>query len=442
MGIASKMNKNNKSRYSNYVYVMVSTLNQMVNYIPLKYKEFDFKEVYNLTVKEDNSDRKNLFKNEDWDNNLKSVYNKDIKNLEIDKEIFFDVLSIKNYLQNQIDNGKLKNKKIFWNITGGQRNFVLAINQVAREDDIICYLEGNNNQMLLYSKDNIPKGSIDDYGIENLTIETALKLMGFQVNSKNMEIGDNDEREFYEKFYSEYVENKELREWLIILNKSYPKLREKKKNESEESYKKLKDEYPNKKKKFGEIKNSAKDKIKDILSYSKKKDKELLTTKLDRSQAFGYILEELTFYKLEELLQDLIDRKRVILVHSLKIKNEKINDVTVAEFDIALLTDNGKFIMFECKSGGMTGDTAKARNYATYAVSGVYGLPILITPIISDEVDKEIKDEILKDDYYDIYKNIKTAIASAERAGLDVWYLDNIDEENNLKKYVEIKKDK
>jgi glutaredoxin-related protein len=289
--------------------------------------------------------------------------------------------------------------------------------------------------MLLYSKDNISKGSIEDYGIEDLTIETALKLMGFQFNSENIEIGKSDERDFYKKFYSEYVKNRELREWLIILNKSYPKLRDKNKNENEESYKKLKDKYPNKKKEFEEIKKSAKDKIRAILSNL---DQELLEEKLNRSQAFGYILEELTFYKLEKLLEPLIKKKKVTLVHSLKIKNEKINDVTVAEFDIALLANNGKFIMFECKSGGMTGDTAKARNYATYAVSGVYGLPILITPIISDEADKEVKDKILQDDYYDIYKNIKTAIASAERAGLDVWYLDNMDSEENLKKYIEL----
>lgn len=437
MCIANEMNEEEKEiivtkeDFKEYVYVMVSTLNQMVNYIPLKY--FDFEKIYNLTVKEDSSDKKNLFKNKEWDKNLESVYkDKSINHLEIDKQLFFDVISIKTNLQNKTE---LKDKKIFWNITGGQRNFILAINQVAREDDIICYLEGNNNQMLLYSKDNISKGSIEDYGIEDLTIEIALKLMGFQFNSENIEIGKNDERDFYKEFYSEYVKNRELREWLIILNKSYPKLRDKKKKENEESYKKLKDEYPTKKKNFEGKKASAKDKIKNILSSL---NQELLEKKLNRSQSFGYILEELTFYKLEELLEPLIKKKKVTLVHSLKIKNEKINDVTVAEFDIALLIDNGKFIMFECKSGGMTGDTAKARNYATYAVSGVYGLPILITPIISDEADKEVKDKILQDDYYDIYKNIKTAIASAERAGLDVWYLDNMDSEDNLKKYIEL----
>jgi hypothetical protein len=433
MGRANEMNKKiDKKKYSDYVYVMLSTLNQMVNYIPLKY--FDFKEVYNLTVKDDSSDKKNLFKNKEWDENLQSVYqDKTIEHLEIDRQNFFDVISIENFLLNQIENGCLKDKKIFWNITGGQRNFVLAINKVAKENDIICYLEGNNSQMLLYIKDNILKDPIEDYGIKDLTIEIALKLMGFQFNSENLEIGKSDERDFYKEFYNEYVKNKELREWLIILNKSYPKLRDKKKNENEESYKKLKDEYPNKKKEFEEIKKSAKDKVKNILSNL---DQELLEKKLKRSQAFGYILEELAFYRLKELLQSLIDKKKVTLAHSLKIKNTNINNQTIAEFDIALLTDNGKFIMFECKSGEMTGDTAKARNYATYAVSGVYGLPILITPILSKEEDEELKDNILQDDYYDIYKNIKTAIASAQRAELEVWELDKI--EDNLKKYIDL----
>jgi len=439
MFIADDMNEEASNEITNenfkdYTYVMVSTLNQMVNYIPLKY--FKFKEIFNLTVKEEKEDKKkNLFKNESWDKNLESVYSdKTINHLKIDKEKFFDVFSIKDYLQDKINKGELGGEgKIFWNITGGQRNFVLAINQVARENDIICYLEGNNNQMLFYSKNNIPKGSIEDYGIADLTIETALKLMGFQFNSKNIEIGDKNEREFYKEFYPIYEENKKLREWLIILNKSYPKLRKKRKNEKNETYEKLKKEYPNKKKNFENIKNKVKKEIKEILS---KLDQTILDKKLDRNQAFGYILEELTFYKLEELLQSLIDKKKVTLVHSLKIKNEKINDVTIAEFDIALLTDNGKFIMFECKSGGMTGDTAKARNYATYAVSGVYGLPILITPILSTEIDKKIEDEIVNDGYYNIYKNIKTAIGSAKRAGLEVWGLDEI--EDKLGNYIEL----
>jgi len=406
-----------------YVYVMISTLNQMVNYIPLKHFEFD--DIYNLTIQ-----KSDYVNNSRWDENLFKILKEDGIDFESEDKILSFQQDEINDISNIVDvleanfSGK---DKIFWNITGGQRPFILAITKFIRDndrtEDYICYLEGNKSKMVILQDDEIVNN--DSYNLNNLEISTALKLMGFQFNSENIEIGKSNEREFYKKFYSEYVKNKKLREWLIILNKSYPKLKDK--NESES--------YKESKKTFEEIKKSAKDKIKAILSDL---DQELLTTKLDRSQAFGYILEELTFYKLEELLQDLIDEKKVTLVHSLKIKNEDINNVTVAEFDIALLTDNGKFIMFECKSGRMTGDTAKARNYATYAVSGVYGLPILITPILSTEKFKEIKDEILEDDYNDIYRNIKTAIASAERAGLDVWYLDNMDDKDNLKKYIEL----
>lgn len=424
-----------KKEFEEYIYVMCSTLNQMVNYIPLKL--FEFKEIYTITTKLERDEKEKkivkYFDNEKWDENLEKALDNNPKKIVIDKEEFYSLTSVKNRLIKEIEDGGLKKEKIFWNITGGQRHIIMAIQQVAKRGDVICYLEGNNNQIMIYDAETDFVKPFD-YALnleKDLTIEIALKLMGFEFNSKNEKIGKDDEREFYRKFYSKYISNKELREWLIILNKGYPKLRDKKKNESEESYKKLKDEYLKKKKEFEEIKKSARDKIKKILSDL---DETMLQTKLNRNQEFGYILEELAFYELERVLKPLIDKKKVTLVHSLKIKNTEINDVTVAEFDIALLTDNGKFIMFECKSGGMTGDTAKARNYATYAVSGVYGLPILITPILSTEEDKDLKDEILQDDYYDIYKNIKSAIASGERASLDVWGLDKI--EDNLKKYI------
>jgi len=398
MGIADEMNNENrkitKEDFKEYIYVMVSTLNQMVNYIPLKY--FDFKEVYNLTVKEDNGDKKNLFDNKKWDKNLESVYDKSINHLEIDKQKFFDVINIKNFLQEQMENGKLKNKKIFWNITGGQRNFVLAINQVAKDDDIICYLEGNNNQMLLYSKDNIPKGFIEDYGIEDLTIETALKLMGFdikvtQTSERNFITEHNkEEKKDYLNFLDEYIKNKKLRENLILLNRDKDK-------------------------------ENAKKEIKKIIDIS---DEEL-----NRNNAFGYILEKLAGYKILKVAKD----KIADMTLSEKInysRDEERVDSHIDEFDIALLTKNGKFMIFECKSGGMDGDVAKSTKYSTYAISGVYGLPILITPLLKEEIEN------IDGLNNNIYRYIKKAVKSAQRAGLDVWGLNEIEEK--LKKYIDL----
>lgn len=436
----SESKKITKEDFKDYTYVMVSTLNQMVNYIPLKH--FEFKEVINITTKveRDKNSKKIIkyFDNEKWDENLKKVLDDEPIKIEIEKNNFFDLTLVQNRLKKEIETGVLKGKNIFWNITGGQRHIMMAISQLAKSGDVICYLEGNNNQMMIYE---VATNSVKpvDYSLDlekNLTIDIALRLMGLQFNSCNQEIGKDTEREFYKQFYLKYKKNKKLREWLIILNKGYPKLRVQRKNESNENYLKLKQDYPNKKKSFEDIKDKAKSKIETILSDLSDKNQNILSKKLNRSQAFGYILEELTFYKLEELLKSQIERKKVKLVHSLKVKNEDINNVTIAEFDIALLTDNGKFMMFECKSGEMTGDTAKARNYSTYAVSGVYGLPILITPLLDSENYKKMKDEILQDDYYNIYKNIQSAYKSAIRAGLEVWGLDKI--KDKLSKYIEL----
>lgn len=421
MGLADKMNEKKKSdkSFDGYAYVIVSTLNQMVNYIPLKH--FGFKEIYNITttdVGKNNDNNKTI--NSRWDDNLKKVIqnNHSIRNIDIDEKSFYSLTSVKNRLETEVTTGVLKDKKIFWNITGGQRHILMAINHVAKDGDVLCYLEGNNNQMMIYDV-STKLTEPNDYSLNldsDLNIDIALKLMGLQFQSSNQEM-DTD---FYKQFYSEYEKNKILREWLIILNKNYPKMRDKKKNESDEGYKKYQDSHQNNKKQYDAIKNNAKDEIKKILSEL---DQALLDIKLNRSQAFGYILEELTFYKLKESLGELIKDKKVMLVHSLKIKDESNNNQTVAEFDIALLTNNGKFIMFECKSGVMEGDTAKARKYVTYAVGGVYGLPILINPLLSTE---STKSDVVKDLDIDIYKYINEAKSSAKRAFLEVWGIDEI----------------
>jgi hypothetical protein len=63
-------------------------------------------------------------------------------------------------------------------------------------------------------------------------------------------------------------------------------------------------------------------------------------------------------------------------------------------------------------------------------VSGAYGLPILITPLLGNEIEN--LDNLDKK----IYGYIQSAIKSAQRAGLEVWGLDEIEE--NLKKYIEL----
>ena len=398
MGMADEMNseikKISKEDFKEYVCVMVSTLNQMVNYIPLKH--MDFKEIYNLTIEDSQ-----YADNNKWDKNLQEVLGSEISTSQITfkQAEITDIQTIKNKLD------KFKNKKVFWNITGGQRPFLLAINQMASEDDVICYLEGNTNQMILLQNNSEIKGIVDDYSIENredLNIEIALKLMGFEIkdtktSERNLVTScDEDEKKFYLKFLDEYIRNEELRKNLILLNRDDKKVQAKK-----------------------DIKKS-------LTNFNDEK----LDEELNKNKAFGFILEKLAGYKILELAKDKIADMTLGEKINHLADEDKVSKSHIDEFDIALLTKNGKFMIFECKSGGMEGDVAKSTKYSTYAVSGAYGLPILITPLLKLEIEKI--DDLDKG----IYGYIQSAIKSAKRASLDVWGLDEI--EDKLKKYIEL----
>lgn len=393
MGIADDMNseakKITKEDFKEYVYVMVSTLNQMVNYIPLKH--FEFEEVINITI-----DDSEYTDNSKWDKNLTEVLGSEVSTSPINfkQSEITNIQTIKNRLDS------LKYKKVFWNITGGQRPFILAINQIAKDDDVICYLEGNSNQMVLLQNNAEIKGIVEDYSINNqedLNIEIALKLMGFEIkdtktSERNLVKSCNEsEKVFYLNFLDTYIKNEDLRKNLILLNRDSEK-------------------------------EKAQKAIKEIIDID---DKEL-----GKNKAFGFILEKLAGYKILELSKDKIsDMTLGEKINHLK-DEDKVNNSHIDEFDIALLTKNGKFMIFECKSGGMEGDVAKSTKYSTYAISGAYGLPILITPLLQDEIDDI--DNLDKD----VYGYIQSSIKSAKKASLDVWGLDKIEEK--LKKYIEL----
>lgn len=373
-----------EAKYQDYTYVVISTLNQVVNVIP--YKIYGFNDVYNMTITDSP-----YFKNKDFNKNLGLT--------------FKDTLTFTQLEMNSIDGilKKLKGffsdkKKIFWNITGGQRPFILAIQEFIkdRDDDVLCYLEGNSSTMTIIPKD-ISKSKEYSYHQSYVNIEDALKLMGFEFRNIETKEGKDDERDFYHKLYQLYIESKILREEFIGLNIVLDK-----------GKKHCCDAF---------VKNSSlKDKLKVINFYQNTKDD------FKNKYPFGYILEKLAFYQLEKEIKAKVES----IVHSLKIifsnekKQEDSGNKIVDEFDIAILTKNGKFIIFECKSDGMSGDVAKSTNYSTYAISGVYGKPILITPLI----ENEIKDMSSLDNV--VYDKVKSAVNSAKRATLDVWGIDKI----------------
>lgn len=394
--------------YKGHVYVMLSTLNQMINYIPLKH--YAFSGIYNITVT--GSD---YATNKTWDENLQKVLDaegisfnikSDDHNLKIEQDKVSDIEHILDTLK-----ANFSDKPVFWNITGGQRPFVLAIQQIAKEDDVICYLEGNKSQMVLLQNNNEIK-DMPNYNLDGLTIETALKLMGFDIKAtetshRNLiekydemkkevqkESEFSKEIEFYLKFLDKYIKDETLRKNCILLNR-----------ESEKATAQT------------AIKTTLKD-----LNYSK------IDTELGQNKAFGYILEKLAGYKILEYAKD----KIADITFGEKINHlrdeDKADEYHIDEFDIALLTKNGKFMIFECKSGGMDGDVAKSTKYSTYAVSGAYGLPILITPLLGSEINTIDKLDKAT------YGYIQSAIKSATRAGLEVWGIDEI--ATKLEKYI------
>ncbi|MFZ2969464.1 MAG: hypothetical protein WA080_10465 [Sulfuricurvum sp.] len=378
-----------KESFKDYTYVMVSTLNQMVNYIPLKHFDCKFKEVVNITIND------SLYgDNAKWDTNLTDVLGSGAlgSSITFKQSEITNLTTIKNRLNEQLK-GK---EKIFWNITGGQRPFVLAIQQIAKADDVICYLEGNNSQMVLL-QNNHEIEDVKSYSLEGLTIETALKLMGFDIkvtktSHRNLLANhDKAEKTFYLKFLKKYINDANLRKNCILLNRD-------------------------------DKKENAKKEIKKVIAIS--------DDELNQNKAFGFILEKLAGYKILEVangkIADITFGEKINYLRD----EDKADEYHIDEFDIALLTKNGKFMIFECKSGGMEGDVAKSTKYSTYAVSGVYGLPILITPLLESEINDI--DKLDKD----TYGYIQNAVKSAKRASLEVWGIDEI--EKHLKKYIEL----
>jgi len=428
---------------SEYIYVMASTLNQMVNYVPLKYYNFKFKKIYNITIQDSR-----YFTNNKWDKNLELVLcnegcrnytaDNEEQNLIINQEDINNIDEIIEILEANFNNSK----NIFWNITGGQRPIILAIQKFIsennREDDLICYLEGNNSKMIVFKNNEIIDES--SYNLEDLKISTALQLMGFKINGKNSKEDKNydiNKKDFYLDFLDKYIEliksdkREELLKNLMILNKNYPS--EKPKNTYEERIKKYEKE-----------RKEAKEKIKKLLQLDKKYnnilEEELEAKKKDKStKSFGYILEGLAGYKILDLAENKIaDINFSEKINYLK-QEDRVSEKEIDEFDIALLTKNGKFMIFECKSGSMKGDVAKSTKYSTYAVSGVYGLPILITPLLYKEIEALRKKTLPQEYQYlkdNLYKNIRQSINSAIRAGLEVWGLDEIEEK--IKKYIDL----
>lgn len=388
--------------------VICSTQNQMVNYIPIKY--FGFDKVYNITIPIDQKEEKNHNKNNTWDRCLKTVLNgTKIIDVTIEQASITNIESIKDVIIPEIiEKEEEEGNSIFWNVTGGQRPLLMAINDLIkdRKVDYICYLEGNSNEMVIL-KDGKPQKQDDKnpiFELKGLTINQALQLASFEAlkeaNIDNLLTITDKVTE-----YNDYIR---------FYNLLCPKNGDKRTIDSNlrkqciESNKKVIS--------FEEIPSSIKEEL-----------------EKEKKGAFGKPFELMVAYKiLEELKKQSLTDNIAELAVSYKTKQSKDNinkDFTgnknIDEFDVALLTKQGKFVIFECKSGSMSGDNAKSHKYSTYAVGGVYGMPILVVPLTSDEMSSKETLDTLSKDSEDV-KYIISAVNSAKRANLEVWGIDEI----------------
>jgi|AntRauTorckE5430_2_1112549.scaffolds.fasta_scaffold01758_5 hypothetical protein len=384
-----------KEELKDSLYVMHSTKNQMVNHIPLKLFGFDNNVFCITTTHEDNKK---------WDENFQKV-NFKFSSDRLGKISHQQILQIDEFrMFLEEDCKKIENAdKICWNITGGQRPYILAVYDLIKnmkdKTHYLLYLEGNSKKISITKfesgeiKPSFDGNCNEDYAIEGLTIDIALELMGYSTNGKdNLEnILENPTKiqkltDFYSNFYDAYSSDENLRNLMPEFNINYK-------------------DFKGIIKKFPQIANLTGDDIEtEWKNYAKGK-------------TFGYILEDMLLYLLLKSIKDNKLEKYVAGVYpSTKISAGYMEtNETVDEFDTLILTKTGQIISFEAKSGSMSADVAKSTNYSTYAISGVYGLPILITPRVKTEDNLDTKNG-----------NISKAIGAAKRANLETWYLDKV----------------
>ncbi|PRR79329.1 hypothetical protein [Clostridium luticellarii] len=422
--------------------VVCSTLNQITNYLVIK--EYMPEKVYNITF--DEKARKKMNENikiDDWDKQLKNlckeklkIDDSNIKDICLGESDFYNIEDIVDKIDGEIDEND--KKTIYWHITGGQRLVAMAVAEFIkdRSQDKWVYMEGNIEKLLEYDNELKSKNVIN-YSNRDLDFKQAFDLTGFKYNDKlsstnvldinNKEINENlgKEQEFYNILYGIFCTDASFREQLLESNS------EKTENERKEYITKA---------------------FKDLKEYNKKDSERLKNCKYDiyksdemkKSCPAGYIFEKIAGYKIYKALRNAKFKHNINqIAFSIKTQFDDRDDKVkkddkdnknkgysiIDELDIALLSSTGKLINFECKTGGMEGDNAKSHNYTTYRLSGVFGMPILISPLLENE--RKHKEKIEK------FGKQCGAIRSAERAELYVWTIDKIEE--NLKDLLRIR---
>lgn len=381
MNILAKANQSKKEKielpFDGYVYVIISTENQIVNYLPLV--KYGFKIIYNITIR--NSDN-----NKKWDERFQKFISMPITDIILGENEYMDIGQVKAKL-NTVFN---KIEKIFWNITGGQKAFTLAVQEFVRNrsNDRIAYWEGNSGLLSINQFVNKDLVFLEKLKIElptHIKLEDALKLKGFQYNrnSKNQPgILNEPECTFNAKIFSLFLKNADLRHLYREINLKIT---------------------PIQKSDICTIFHNNNLLVNDTVNY-------LLEEKVEGNRFEKMIYSYLySNYFLTDKIRD--------IQWSVKINFVDDNDLGLYldEADCMILTKSGIIINLELKKGAIKNhDIMKSHNYSTFATSGIYGKPILVIPLISSEKSNSA------------LKKYQDAIKQADNAQVDVWCVDEI----------------
>ncbi|MBU3127897.1 hypothetical protein [Clostridium tagluense] len=436
--------------------VVCSTLNQITNYLIIeKYKP---ERVFNITF--DEGAKKLLNKSikiEEWDKQLTNAC-KDLgcdkfENIILSKT---DIYSSTDTLERIKDEISDIDEPIYWHITGGQRIIALAISEFItgkkdknRENDKVIYIEANTEKLVI-------NGCLDEnesYGTKEITLQKVLNLVGFKETEPKSTIKfkqkgvtiDTDEFKLEHSFYQELYK---------MIKSDSETNTEKQIIEFKDDKGKHKGSFRNLLLKSNGISNSTKGKnyeenLSERTKYVKLlfekicgKHEKLKECKYDilksheiyGSYPAGYIFEKLAAHKIYDVIKNndkIIEMQTSMKTYFDEDEKYKIhtNKSIIDELDIVLLTDTGKIINFECKSGSMDGNNAKSHNYTTYRLAGVFGMPIVLSPLYENE-NKKTKENFEREEL----KKQLEVLAAAESAELEVWAIDNI--EDKLKELI------
>lgn len=437
-------------------YVMCSTLNQVVNYMPYIYLCTEAKEkirYFNITyqIQEDKTGEsyiRDRFPNDKWDKNYQNVLSQHFHNslpehieIKLDREKYgkYKAIISENIIGRMDAN---EPNFILWNLTGGQRSVVFNI-QKCIEDDFrkkrdgqehtIIYIEGNTQKVIAgYYDEN--GWHYEEVGLEyeknDLTLEEVFNLAGFKVKEgmNSLEFGSNSTDKNQEKF------KKLLDEYYYFFDKMY--------KDNEEFRTAL---IESKRFKASKEKGDRVKAILDTIAHYKEEGKsfsaEFTNSINNDAYPLGYMLEYMVTAIIYNIIQEDEEYKKIFksISHNVKVDNmEEIsnNSEQFCELDVVLMTKTGQIIVFECKSGSMESDVGKSREYTAYVLGGVYGKPVFVSLLLHNEVMykelleldmketcKETKGEI---NLLDNYKNMKDAINSAMRVGMDICCMDTM----------------